>query len=162
MAPWPLSVVAPELMRWMNLPAASPSGLPSRDTLHSLRTPVGADVGEHHALVGDEVTKEHGHTPLRESFSWPARWLRGYRSSRRKYTSATREVEVGLVVGPLSLSPEYRQRWRCGPGPPPLVVHLEELLVAVHEIVDYHHVLFHSELPVAVLSPRASGLCPCR
>ena len=34
-------------------------GLPASDALYSLRTPVGADVREHDALVGQQMSEEH-------------------------------------------------------------------------------------------------------
>ena len=74
------------------------------DALHGFGAPVGADVGEHHATVSQQVTEEHGHAiqeivlggeDLRLALAVPV---------ERGAHQRLGEVKVGLVVGPLTLS----------------------------------------------------------
>ena len=118
-------------------------------TLYGLGAPIGADVGEHHTAVGQQVTEEHRHAVqevvLRSQRIGLTRSVPVERGTHQRLG----EVEVGLVVCPLALSLHTGSNGVVADGFF-LIAHLEQLLRTLHQVADNHHVL-HRELPVLVL-----------
>ncbi len=121
----------------------------ARYAFHGFGAPVGAHVAEHHAAVGQQVAEEHGQAVHGVIFGSQDVRLADAVPVERGAHQALREVEVGLVVGPLALSLHAAGNGIVAQGLF-LVTHFQQFGIAVHEVADDHHVL-HGELPVGVL-----------
>lgn len=83
--------------------------LPSSDPLHSLRAPVGTDVGEDSGLVGEQMQEEHGHAIQSIVFSGKDKGLADAVPVKAGVQHRLGKVSVGLVVGPHTLALEAAQ-----------------------------------------------------
>ena len=118
-------------------------------TLYSLGAPVGADVGEHHTTVGEQVAEQHRHAV--EEIVLGGQHI-GFATAvpvERGTEHRLREVEVGLVISPLALA-LYTAKDGVVAQCLFLIAHLQQAWVAVHQVADNHHGL-NGELPVGIL-----------
>ena len=118
-------------------------------TFHGLWTPVGADVAEHHASVGQQVAKEHGKTVQEVVLSGEHISLTRPVPVERGAEYGFWEVEVGLVVCPLTLTLHTAEEGIVAQRLL-FVAHLQQTGIAVHQVADNHHRL-HRELPISIL-----------
>ena len=129
--------------------SSHPFGTMARDTLHSIGTPIGANVREHHTTIGEQMTEKHRHAVEEVILCSEHISLARSVPVERRAEHRLGEVEVRLVVGPLALS----LHTACDGVVAKrllLISHLAQPLVAMHEVADDHHRL-HGELPVLIL-----------
>ena len=122
----------------------------SCNSLYSLRTPVCSHVGEYRCTVSDEVFEKHGQTVASVVLCSEYKRLAYAVPVKRGVEYSLCEVAVRLIVSPLSLSLESS----CyGIVSESFLVEasLVELLVASHEVTEYHSHLRY-ELPVFILT----------
>ena len=118
-------------------------------TFHSFGAPVGTDIREHHATVGEQVTEEHRQAVEEVVLRSQDISLAGAVPVEAGAEHRFREVEVRFVIGPLALTLHTAKEGIMTEGLF-FVTHLLQARIAVHQVAYNHHGL-DGKLPVGIL-----------